>query len=220
MVISNLQITDIPKTSAKVTWTSNLDTTSFVEFGTEGSYEFNASVDGFTKDHTVLLTEGNLLPGTTYQLRVRSADAKGNETVSEVTSFLTPGFSVTIKVLDMKSVPVEGANVSLYSETKEAVTDANGEAVFDNVALGEHGLIVRYQGKTKIDKITVAESDTPQTFEQKFAESTSAPQNWIIYGSNAFGAIILLVLALVVAMKLKKRKDNNPSGPATVINQM
>ena len=222
LTISNVQVTEITKTSAKVTWNTNLAASSIVEYGVTGNYEFNFLSEELTKDHVVILAEGTLIPGTTYYLRVKSIDSKENEAVGDATTFLTPGFSIKLKILDINGSPVEGASISLYSELKESVTDENGEATFENVAPGEHGLIVKYKGKTKITKINVVESDTLQTFEEQFSESTANIQNWMFYGGLAFGAVVILVLILILFLKLKKKKEerSNPSDPPTVVSQV
>ena len=90
------------------------------------------------------------------------------------------------------------------------------------MAPGEHGLIVKYKGKTKITKINVVESDTLQTFEEQFSESTANIQNWILYGGLAFGAVVILVLILILFLKLKKKKEerSNPGDPPTVVSQV
>jgi hypothetical protein len=72
-------------TSATVTWTTDENATSRVDYGTSAtSLNLNATVAGLATSHSVPLT--GLTPNTRYYYRVTSADAAGNSTTSPATS--------------------------------------------------------------------------------------------------------------------------------------
>jgi len=79
-VITNIHISEVKHNSARITWSTNLSATSFVEYGFDTSYGFSQGQFGSNNMHQVDLT--GLLSETTYHFRVRSASAEGLEAVS------------------------------------------------------------------------------------------------------------------------------------------
>ena len=69
-VISNVQAVNTTETSATINWTTDLASSSDVEFGLTSSYGSNASVTGNVTSHSVPLT--GLVSWTTYHYRVKS----------------------------------------------------------------------------------------------------------------------------------------------------
>lgn len=62
--------------TALITWTTDEDATSIVEYGTDSSYGSTASQAGYATHHSVVLD--GLAPGTTHHFRVASSDRTGN----------------------------------------------------------------------------------------------------------------------------------------------
>ena len=86
--ISGRTATNITGNSAQITWTTNEAATSQVEYGLTTSYGSSTPLDAtLVTAHSVALT--GLAPNTTYNYRVRSIDAAGNETVSANSTFKT-----------------------------------------------------------------------------------------------------------------------------------
>jgi PGF-pre-PGF domain-containing protein len=87
-VISNVAVTDVTTTSARITWTTNEPSTSQVEYGTTTAYGTLTPLDPtLVTSHSVALT--GLSPGTTYHFRVISIDAAGNKAYSSDFTFTT-----------------------------------------------------------------------------------------------------------------------------------
>jgi len=85
-VMSNLRIDiyAVDWTQPVIRWTTNEGATSWVDYGTTTAYELGTVGSGaYTTTHAV--TMPSLTPGVTYYLRVRTADAPGNETVATMT---------------------------------------------------------------------------------------------------------------------------------------
>ena len=79
--ISVQTATNITGNSAQITWTTNEAATSRVEYGLTTSYGSSTTLDAtLVTAHSVALT--GLAPNTTYNYRVRSIDAAGNERIS------------------------------------------------------------------------------------------------------------------------------------------
>jgi len=84
LTISMVNVGNITQDSAVVTWQTNKDADSLVEYGTvSGRYTESIYDSGLTKYHTLTLT--GLNPGTTYYLRVTSVAGTETVTSQEVT---------------------------------------------------------------------------------------------------------------------------------------
>ncbi|HYG36432.1 MAG TPA: LamG-like jellyroll fold domain-containing protein, partial [Clostridia bacterium] len=77
----------VTTSSATITWQTSESSTSFVDYGTTTSYGSTASASGSVSSHTVVLN--GLNANTTYNFRVRSADAAGNSSTSANFTFRT-----------------------------------------------------------------------------------------------------------------------------------
>ncbi len=86
--ISARTATNITSNSATITWTTSEPATSQVNYGLTTSYGSTTTLDPtLLTSHSVTLT--GLAPSTTYNYRVRSFDAAGNERVSANSTFVT-----------------------------------------------------------------------------------------------------------------------------------
>lgn len=74
-------------TSATITWSTNEDATSSVDYGATTSYGNNAASAALSQAHSVELT--GLTPNTTYHFRVTSEDAAHNSAGSSDLTFAT-----------------------------------------------------------------------------------------------------------------------------------
>ena len=86
-------ITDVSSGSllyntATITWTTNENSSSFVEFGLNTGYGRIYGQNDSVTSHTVNLPH-DLIPATTYHFRVRSKDAANNEGISSDYNFTT-----------------------------------------------------------------------------------------------------------------------------------
>lgn len=135
--ISNITVTDITETSATVTWTTNEDADSKVDYGQTVSYEIGTETEAsLITSHSVDLT--NLSAGTTYHYRVRSANFSGIEAISADFTFTTseapdtdPPVISDVQVLNITS---ESATVAWV--TDEAASSAVDYGLTDAYELG------------------------------------------------------------------------------------
>jgi hypothetical protein len=86
-VLSGLVITNITKSSATVSWTTNEVSTGVLDYGTTVAYGTNKMNATMTTDHSFILT--GLLSGTVYHFQVKSQDASTNLASSIDTTFAT-----------------------------------------------------------------------------------------------------------------------------------
>jgi len=80
LTVSDVSHSSVSTTSLDIEWNSNLESSSFVEYGPDDGYGSVAGEDESVTYHSVGLT--SLTPGTTYHYRVKSEDEYGRETVS------------------------------------------------------------------------------------------------------------------------------------------
>ncbi len=91
-VISNVQAS-VDGTSATITWTTDVDSTGQVWYGTEPDHVITpAAIDtSFSQNHSLVVT--GLTLGTTYYLKVTSVDHDWAHTISDESSFVIPAGS-------------------------------------------------------------------------------------------------------------------------------
>lgn len=76
LTISSLSISDVSQTSVKITWTTNSDANSVIDYGTSSSYGSTKSDSTMTTSHS--LTLDSLSANTTYHFNVKSTDSSSN----------------------------------------------------------------------------------------------------------------------------------------------
>jgi len=103
--VSNVEISNIGQTTASVSWTTDIDSDSTVNYGLDDAF-------GVSRDATLgtkhILTLQNLEPATTYYFRVVSTDAQGNTNATagfQLTTKGTPDVNKVIK--EIKELPPE-----------------------------------------------------------------------------------------------------------------
>ncbi len=87
-VISGVNSENVTASSAVITWATDEDADSQVQYGSTASYGSTTALDpALTRSHSVTLA--GLVHGTQYHYRVQSADALGNVSQSEDHTFTT-----------------------------------------------------------------------------------------------------------------------------------
>jgi glucose/arabinose dehydrogenase/PKD repeat protein len=122
--ISGRTVSGITVSSAQINWTTNEPSTSRVEYGLTSSYGLSTALDSsLVTAHSVALT--GLAPNTTYNYRIRTIDAAGNERISGNATFRTAVDNVA------PSVP-SGLTATVVSTTQ---IDLSWNPSTDNVAV-------------------------------------------------------------------------------------
>lgn len=206
--ISEVRVEEIGKNSATISWGTDINSTSVVEYGLSASYGLLASSDELVTEHEIELPQAMLLPGTTYHFKVIVRSEGGREASSQDFSFTTKGYKVIINVTNNEGRPISGAEITLYTEPRKGVTDKQGKVEFADVAPGKHGLIVRYKGATEIKEIEVAERDLPQTFEVRLTIARISGTQLIYVVLGVLLLVGLLTLALYYFLKFQKKSSS------------
>ncbi len=222
-VISGLQVVDITDSSAVVKWTTSEPTTGQVEYGIGDSFNFNASAP-LSTDHSVALQKPFIDKGISYSLRIVATDAAGNGVRSSAISFDTPGFDVTVKVVDELGKPIADAVVTVDGQTVK--TDKDGNAILKNLKADTKQFSVTSGGKTVTTSYQVGKHGTdgnylPQQLEVKATRGQSL-MFWIWIGLGLIGSLLLLSLMMspsfrrrIKEMFVKQQMSNMQAAPVT-----
>ena len=110
-VISGVSVSSITTTSATVSWTTDVGSTSQVEYGATTAYgSLTTLASSLTTSHAQNLT--GLTVGTVYHYRVHSKNASGNEAISGDAVFSTNASSDTTPPTISITAPSGNATVS------------------------------------------------------------------------------------------------------------
>ena len=170
-VISAVSASPISTTSEAISWTTDVNATSVVDFGTTTSYDRTAGDANLVRAHQVTLT--GLTPGTTYHYQVTSADAAGNATVAGGYTFTTTVPDSTLPLVSF-TAPANGATVS-------GTTVAVSASASDNV--GVAGV------QFKLDGVNLGAEDTtiPYSISWNTTTSTNAGHSLTAVARDAAG---------------------------------
>jgi hypothetical protein len=115
--ISNVQAVDITETSARITWDTDENATSQVDYGTTAGYGSTVSDGTLVTSHSMLLT--GLTAGTLYHFRVQSQDASLNTATSGDFTFTTLSNPPPSNVGDLTVTPGDGQNVLSWTNPSD-----------------------------------------------------------------------------------------------------
>src|SRR2546425_1516899 len=146
VIISSVTMSSSTSSSAGVAWTTNMPSTSQIEYGLTTSYGTSTSLD--TASVTVhAVTPANLASGTLYHCRVKSQDAIGILAISDDFTFTTlPAPSTTTPTTSTTAPaatgpitqPVVWANLANASATGGSLQKMSGcDGCFDAGAISQ-----------------------------------------------------------------------------------
>jgi PKD repeat protein len=123
--ISNIQATNITSSSVTITWITNETSTTQAEYGPTSSYgNLTAYNSSLVTTHSATIT--GLSSFTTYNFRVRSRDASGNEAISGNNAFKT---SNTPPSISLFSASPTAGTTPLLVNFSASTTDQDGYIV-------------------------------------------------------------------------------------------
>ncbi len=151
-VISSVQVSGITPYAATVSWTTNENSDSRVDYGTTVSYGANVSSASMVTAHQVNLT--GLLPNMAYHYKVTSADASANSAATSDFTFTTtipppPVISgITVTNITQTAARVNWTtNVAASSVVNYGLTVSYGTTVSSSSDVTSH--LVGLSGLTK-----------------------------------------------------------------------
>jgi len=144
------------ETTATITWTTDENATSTVEYGETDSYGSTSSSVALTTSHSIVID--SLTAATTYHFRVSSQDEGGNVATSTDYTFETTGTPDT-------TAPVISSVASSTGETTATITWTTDESATSTVEYGETDSYGSTSSSVAFttDHSIVIESLTPET---------------------------------------------------------
>ena len=98
--LSNILIKDISSINAVVSWKTDTEADSFVDFGTDKT-DTSQGRSEEVKDHAVTIS--GLKPATSYTVKLKSRDKYGNQSISDARTFKTIMDTTAPVIKDLKS---------------------------------------------------------------------------------------------------------------------
>lgn len=131
-VISQIVVSGITKTGATISWTTDEDSSSRVNYGLTDSFELGFVMDpSLTKSHVIALS--NLQEGKTYYFQVKSADQSNNIATSSTLTFGT--IDETAPVISSIAI----TNITQSSATVTWNTNENATSILDYGTTTDYG---------------------------------------------------------------------------------
>jgi hypothetical protein len=143
-VITNVSATGISQTGATVSWTTDVGSSSQVEYGTTTSYGTATAVDPTSvTTHAVGLS--GLSAGTLYHYRVKSGSPGGALAVSGDFTFTTsPPSPPVISNVQASGISASGATVTWTTDTASDTTVQYGLTASYGQSAGSSGLVTSH----------------------------------------------------------------------------
>ena len=131
-------------TSATITWTTDENATSVINYGPTVGYGSASSSAALVTSHSVTLT--GLTPSTTYHFQVQSVDAQSNTSTSIDQVFVTPDVSAPTVNLTAPSAgaTVAGSSVTLTATSVDDIGVTGVQFKIDGVNVGASGATSPY----------------------------------------------------------------------------
>jgi len=117
------------RSAATITWSTDETADSQVIYGTTTAYGATTTLNStLTRTHSVSLS--SLLPSATYNFKVISSDASGNQATSSNYTFATESFDIT----DVTASTVSNTSMSITWNTNESATSQVEYSTFSDLS--------------------------------------------------------------------------------------
>jgi len=208
LVISNLKADQITRNSAVISWQTNQDSDSVLDYGITTDYLLSNSSSTLVKNHSLAVS--GLLPGSLYYFKVKSQTASGARAETQDSTFTTLGYLTEIQILDPKTKePLPGLAVTTGGVNPQTQTTNNeGKVFFENLSEGRQNIVVEGEKNSFTYQIKVAGKSEPQNFEIIFDKQ---PISISLLTAIAF-SVVFLALAIFLLITLLKPKGRQEIG--------
>ena len=195
--ISNVSVSGISMTEARLSWTTNEVADTYVSYGLTASYGNNSVLKdtgtGMVVSHTQTIS--GLQPGSTYNYRVTSKDAAGNSASSANGTFTTlapPNSAPTITLAPISSTTVTPATITLSATASDSDGTISRVEFYNGAALLGSDTIAPYSytwsgvvlGTYNITAKAVDNSGASATSNVQVASVTGCPAGTALSGTT------------------------------------
>ena len=194
--------------SAVINWTTDEAATTLVDYGPTSSYGSQASVAGYTMDHSVTIT--GLTPSATYHFRVSSSDASGNgPTQSSDSTFATSAAAAPAITVGPASSSVTGMSAIITWTTNESATSQ-----VDYGTTASYGSTGSTAGYSTSHSVTLSGLTPTTTYHYRAVTTDSCGNGPTYSGDFTFttGAAAIDVSGWVIKQYNSAQTDTIPAG--------
>jgi hypothetical protein len=200
LAILNLKVVEITRNSAIVSWQTDQDSDSVVDYGITTDYLLSTSSSQLIKDHS--LTVSGLLPGNLYYFKAKSQTASGVRAETQYSTFATLGYLTEIQILDPETKePLSGVEVTAGgTDPQTKITNDEGKVFFENLSAGRQKILMEYKDNSYTYQIKVTGENEPQSFQIVFDRQLIS----INLATAIIFSVVFLALAILILLKLFK----------------
>lgn len=187
-IISNISSGTPSFNHATITWDTNEDSNSFVEYSTSNGFSHGTLFGNYTavsSPHSVTLN--NLSVSTTYYFKVHSSDASGNERISPQSSFAT--IADPADVTDPEISEISSGTPSYDTATIAWTTDENSNSYVEYGTTTSYGSIFGKDDSVESHSVVLPSVLLASTTYHFKVHSTDASGNEGISGDTTFATI-------------------------------
>lgn len=193
--ITNVQAASVTTQSTQIAWTTDVPSSSSVDYGTSATYGSTTPTDSaMVTSH--LVTVSGLSPATTYYFQVTSTDSKNNHGKSGGHNFKTNGLAISGAI--SPSAGGNGAMVVLGGASSATVTaDSTGNYNFGGLPNGSYSVTASHSGYSMAPSSQSVTLNGTNVGSVNFTASAQAPQTFSITGTisptaGGSGAVVTL----------------------------
>jgi hypothetical protein len=202
LTISNLKVTGMTRNSAIVSWQTDQDSDSVIDYGATTDYLLSTSSSNLVKYHS--LTVSGLLPGSLYYFKAKSQTASSMRAETQDSTLTTLGYQTEIQILDPEAKePLSGVEVTAGSaDPQTKITDEKGNVLFENLSEGRQKIMMKYKDNSYTYQIKVTGETETQNFKIVFDKQliSISLATGIVFGG------VFLILAILILVKLLKSR--------------
>ncbi len=187
--ISNIQ-TSVTTTSATITWTTDEAASSQVNYGVTTTYSSSSTLNtNLSTTHSVTLT--GLMPGTTYDFDVMSANINGTSSISSNSTFQTTGTAPGPVIGSVAASSITSSTALITWTTDQASTSVvnYGQTVSSATLVTSHsvtlsGLTPNTQysfSVTSVNAASVSTTSSSYTFTTSAASAAGPVISYVAY---------------------------------------
>jgi hypothetical protein len=169
-IISDISSSNITDTGARISCSTDKDTSFVVEYGTTASYNQRMGTDEMDGLLHYMMLD-SLTDGTTYHYRIIVKDASGNETETADQTFTT--------LSDTTAPEISGVSVEVISNTQAVITWKTDELSSSEISYGKNSSLTDSSIDAVTDKyhhtiiLSTLESDTEYSFKARSRDNSN-----------------------------------------------
>lgn len=209
-----------------ISWRTNVQATSVVEYGLTKQLGFNVSARELSTNHELSFEKALTKSGQKYYYRAKSVNQEGATTSSGIRYLYTRGYTAIIAVIGKDKNNLNGSEIIIdKGSDNERKTQLNNEAqaTFNDLAPGDHVISLSVNGSEITQTIFIEDSLGIETGQDVADDAYVTPQYFRIEIENKKSNLLQLALLVIGVLVIssgggllvwKKYKDGGLSLPS------